>query len=120
MGETESFFDLLLDKAYLVVIIAVAGYYLIKYIYRRLSAKYANYMIVRRTKPHSIYSVYFQSYSLTYGMMSYIRAQCPKTLHSKLIQSCKEFLLKNPYFVFRKIYFKENGVLEVKELRKAS
>ena len=44
--------------------------------------------------PHSIHPVFTQSFSLTYTMMSYIHAQRISAInHSKMIQSCKEFMM---------------------------
>ena len=74
----------------------------------------------------SIHPVKLQNYDLTYSMMSYIRAQTSThrsrgclNLHSKLIQTCKEFLAKNRLLFIQKISFNENGVYisdETKEI----
>ena len=59
---------------------------------------------------HSIHPVFIQNYALTFSLMSYIRKKCRQKLHFKLIQACKEFLVKTPILNVKVITFKENGV----------
>ena len=48
---------------------------------------------------HSIGTVITQSFPFSYTIMCHIRTQCHANVHAKLIESCKEFFVKNPILV---------------------
>ena len=56
-------------------------------------------------------SVYPQNFSLTYTMMEYIRRHFSPPVHSKMIQTCKYFFIKNPAIVVKKITFNTNETI---------
>ena len=59
---------------------------------------------------HSIYPVLPQRFPFLAPLMSFIYAQRTATLHSKLIQSCKYFFVKDPIMVINCVIFQAKKV----------